>query len=59
MDRRDLQWWAGATSAAVFGVIVGGTVPHPWDARLTMIAAALMGFSAYKITPGDSVKKDP
>jgi hypothetical protein len=57
MSKQDWQWWVGAFASAVGGALVTGLLPHPWDKIGAAFAAAGMAFSAYKITPGDSVKK--
>lgn len=57
MYQQDLQWWTGAIGAALGAILATGLVEPPWNTRLLLALAAFAAFSAYKITPGDSVKK--
>lgn len=58
MFRQDAQWWAGALGSAIGAAVALAKLPHPWDTYGAAIAAGLMAFSFYKITPGDSIKKE-
>lgn len=58
MFQQDVQWWAGAIAAAVLAAVAVVSFPHPYDGYATAVGAGLAAFAMYKVTPGDSVKKD-
>lgn len=58
MYRQDIQWWAGAIACGLGAAAAFTFGHHPWDAIVGFAAAFLAAFSMYKVTPGDSVKKD-
>lgn len=58
MNRQDLQWWAGAIASALLGGVSVVALPHPWDKWILAFAAACGAFSAFRITPPDSQKKE-
>lgn len=57
MLRQDTQWWAGAFGSALVAAGAAILGHHPYDIIVGGLAAGLLAFSMYKITPSGSVKQ--